>query len=78
MISKELLAARDLVKSSVYGKVAGGGKKIVATIYSSKSLGLEEREDIAPTAKNEDQSSASTRRGSARASGAGKGADDSE
>jgi hypothetical protein len=70
MIRKELLAAPDLVKGSVYGKTEGGGKRIVATIYTSKSLGIEEREDIAPSSKNEDQSSATSRKGGTRSSGA--------
>jgi hypothetical protein len=76
MISKELLSAPDLEKGSVYGPV-DGGRKIVATIYRSKSLGLEEREEIPQAAKSEESSQAASPRGR-RTSGAGKGADDTE
>jgi len=77
MISKELLSAPDLERGSVYGPV-DGGRKIVATIFRSKRLGLEEREDIPQAVKSEEPSPAASRRGSARTSGAGKGADEND
>jgi hypothetical protein len=75
MASKELLSAPDLVVGREYGKVEGGGRRIVATIYSSKSLGLDEREALAAVEKNEEQGLGVTHRGSAKASGAAKAAE---
>lgn len=42
MTIERLKKARDLVTRSEYGKV-GGKKVLVATVYSSRLLGLEER-----------------------------------
>ena len=42
MLNKRLMNARDLVTKSEYGEV-DGKKIVVATVYSSASLGLEER-----------------------------------
>jgi len=55
MPSKSLLNARDLVTKTVYGEVEGK-KVVVATIYSSASLDVEERvnreEPIARATRN--------------------------
>jgi len=42
MVSKQLLSARDLRTKTVYGSI-DGRKVVVATVYSSVSLGIEER-----------------------------------
>jgi hypothetical protein len=42
MTNERLAKARDLVSRSEYGEV-DGKKVIVATVYSSRSLGVEER-----------------------------------
>lgn len=80
MISERLLRAPDLVSRCEYEAV-GGRRRIKARVCSSKSLGLEEREEIlsqAETASESSQGKEATGRRSRRAAQTADGEQEKE